>query len=172
MTGHDFIPHLNPGSLPTFPDSPTQPQIAQISATHKEVLRLWREQHTLVKAIKKQLTNVFELKNLKEIEDNYTGFNNISIQDIFIYLFDRYGEVTPIKLEEAEKALNKSFDPSEPFGLFICTIEDAVDVAEAAKYPFTPQQIINKALTNIIKAQALPDITIYEWRNKAAADKM
>jgi len=28
VTGHDFTPHLNPGSLPTFPNNPIQPQIA------------------------------------------------------------------------------------------------------------------------------------------------
>ena len=171
VTGNNFEPHPNPGSLPTFPANPTQAQIAQVSATHKEALRLWREQHTLIKALKKQLTNVFEAKNLKEIEDNYTGFNNISIQDIFKHLFDRFGDVTPLDLEEAEKSMNEPFNPNEPFGLFISNIEDAVDIAEAANCPFTQQQIINKALTNIVKAQTLPDIAIREWRSKSTADK-
>ena len=40
VTGHTFTPHPNPGSLPTFPPNPTQPQIAQVSTTHKEALRL------------------------------------------------------------------------------------------------------------------------------------
>ena len=151
VTGQDFTPHPNPGSLPTFPTNPTQPQIAQISTTHKESLRLWREQHTLIKAIKKQLTNAFEAKILKEIEDNYTGYNNVTIQEILIYLYDRFGDVTPTELEEAEKALNEPFNPNEPFGLFVCTIEDAIDIAEAARCPFTPNQIVNKALNNVIK---------------------
>ena len=160
VADHDFIPHPNPGSLPTFPNNLTQPQIAQVSATHKEALRLWREQHTLIKALKKQLTNAFEAKNLKEIEDTCTGFNNISTQDILAYLFDRFGDVTPLELEEAEKSMNEPFNPNEPFGLFVSNIEEAVDIAEAAGCPFAPQQIINKALTNVAKAQALPDIAI------------
>ena len=106
VTGQDFTPHPNPGSLPTFPTTPLQPQIAQISTTHKESLRLWREQHTLIKAIKKQLTNAFEAKNLKEIEDTCTGFNKITTQDMLTYLHYRFGDVTPTELEEAEKALN------------------------------------------------------------------
>ena len=171
VTGHDFTPHQNPGSLPTFPANPTQPQIAQVSATHKEALRLWREQHTLIKALKKQLTNAFKAKNFKEIEDTYTGFNNINIQDIFTYLFDRFGDVTPLELEEAEKSMNEPFNPNEPFGLFVSNIEEAVDIAEAAGCPYTPQQIISKALTNVVKAQALPDIAIRDWRHKNATDK-
>ena len=38
VTGQTFTPHPNPGSLLTFPTNPTQPQIAQIGATHKEAL--------------------------------------------------------------------------------------------------------------------------------------
>ena len=79
VTGQDFIPHPNPGLLPAFPANLTQPQIAQISTTHKEALRLWHEQHALIKAIKKQLTNAFEAKILKEIEDTCTGYNNVTI---------------------------------------------------------------------------------------------
>ena len=41
VTGTLFNSHLNPGSLPTLPSNPTQPQIAQISTTQKEVLQLW-----------------------------------------------------------------------------------------------------------------------------------
>ena len=79
VTGETFAPHPNPGSLPTFPTNPTQPQIAQIISAHKEELRLWRQQHNLIKALKKQLTNVYEDKVLIEIEDNCAGFNNICI---------------------------------------------------------------------------------------------
>ena len=106
-----------------------------------------------------------------ELEDNYTGFNNISIQDILDYLFDRFGEVTPTELEEAENDLSKPFDPHEPFGVVVCRIENAIDIAEAAKCPFTMQQIIHKALTSIIKAQALPEIAICQWRSKPETDK-
>ena len=44
ITGHTFTPHPNPGPIPTFPANPTQPQIAQINATHEDQLRLYREQ--------------------------------------------------------------------------------------------------------------------------------
>ena len=79
--------------------------------------------------------------------------------------------MTPTELEEAEKALNEPFNPNEPFRLFVCTIEDAIDIVEAAGCPFAPNQIVDKALNNVLKAQALPDIAVREWRNKTSADK-
>jgi len=77
-------------------------------------------------------------------------------------LYNRFGDVTPVELEEAEKSMSEPFNPNEPFGLFVSNIEEAIDIAEIAGCPFTQQQIINKALTNKVKAQALPDIAIRE----------
>ena len=94
---------------------------------------------------------MFDSKNLKEIEDTYTGFNNISIQDMFTYLCDRFGEVTPLELEEAEKSMNKPFILNEPFSLFVSNIEEVVDIAEVIGFLFKQEQIINKVLTNIAK---------------------
>ena len=73
------MPYSNPSSMPTYPNNLIQPQIAQISITYKEQLYLWREQNILIKALKKQLTNAIKNKHLKELEDTYTGFNNMSI---------------------------------------------------------------------------------------------
>ena len=53
VTGHVSTPQPNPGSISTFPDNPTQPQIARISTTHKEKLRSWMQQYTIIKALKK-----------------------------------------------------------------------------------------------------------------------
>ena len=35
ITSHDFVPHSNTCPLPTFPEAPAQPLIAQVNATHK-----------------------------------------------------------------------------------------------------------------------------------------
>ena len=83
VTRSTFTLHPNLGSILTFPQNPTQPQIAQISSTHKEWSHLWRQQCTLIKAIKNQLTNAFEDKLLKEKEDTHTGFNDVSMTFLF-----------------------------------------------------------------------------------------
>ena len=41
LTGHVFTPHPNPGPILTFPANLIEPQIAQVSITYKEQLRLY-----------------------------------------------------------------------------------------------------------------------------------
>ena len=170
ITGHQFIPHNNPGALPTFPANPTQPQIAQINATHKEELRLWREQNLIIKALKKLLVSVWEQKFLEEIHDNYTGYNNHSIQQIFTYLFNKYGDLDEADVEKIDKTLTKPYDANEPFGSFVKKVEDAMEIAEAAGCPYTPQQIVAKTFNTINKANVYPE-GCREWKRKAPADK-
>ena len=79
--------------------------------------------------------------------------------------------MTPLKLEEAEKAVSEEFDINEPFGACVLKIEDAMDVATAAKFPHTPQQIVTKSYNIMVKAQVLPEASLREWRIKSTADK-
>ena len=157
ITGYVFTPHLNPGTFPIFPQNPTQPIIAQITATHKEALRVWRHQQAVIKQIKNQLTNAFEDKYYDEINDTYVGFNNVTIQNIITYLYDRFGKVSTLELEEAEKTFTEPFDATAPFGTFTKKLEETMDLAEAAGCPYTPEQLVTKAFNCILKAQTLPE---------------
>ena len=44
ITEYNFALHLNPEPILEFQDNPAQLQIAQINATHKDQLHLFREQ--------------------------------------------------------------------------------------------------------------------------------
>ena len=80
VTGHDFVPHANPGALPVVPAGATQHQILNANSQHKDRLRLWREQQVVIKALKNQLTGSANKKHVADLHDPYTGYNNTSIQ--------------------------------------------------------------------------------------------
>jgi len=171
ITGQIFILYVNPGTFPTFPQNPTQPIIAQISATHKEALRVWRRQNSVIKCIKNQLTNAFEDKYLEEINDTYVGYNNLSIQEILAYLYDHFGKVSTLELEEAKKTFQEPFDAAALFGSFVKKIEETVDIAEAAGCSYTPEQVVAKVFNYILKAQVLPDTATRDWKQALQEEK-
>ena len=170
VTGYTFEPHVNPGALPTIPQNATQHQIINANSVHKENLRLWREQTFVSKALKNLLTRVVEKKYVADLHNSYTGYNNLTIQEIFEYLYENYGDLDEADLEQAELQMSSPFDPNEPFGIFVDKIEDCVDLAEAAGAPYTTAQIVQKAFNAISKAQCYPEGT-RDWRRKPAADK-
>ena len=85
------------------------------------------------------MTSAFDPKHLEEIHDNYTGFNNVTIQEIFTYLYNKYGNLDETDVEDLEKQLTEPFDPNEPFGTFVKRVENIMEVSEAAGCPYTPE---------------------------------
>ena len=112
--------------------------------------------------LKNQLVNAFESDFAEEINNDYAGFNNKTIQKILTYSHDNYGEVTPLKLEEAEQVSQQEFTIDKLFGIFARQTEDVMNVTEAEKYPCAPAQIVQKSLNIIIKAQILPEASFHE----------
>ena len=170
INGSDFTSHTNPGPFHTFPKLQAQPQITQINATHKNQLRLWREQEIITKAIKNQLTNIFHASYLAELHDNYTGCNNDAIQEILECLHSNGGDLDENDLEANKKILTRECDYMEPSSVFVKRIEDCMDVAEEAGAPCTESQITNKAFSIILKADVF-HYGIKEWRKKTTNDK-
>ena len=158
------MPYLNLGTFLTFPQNPTQPIIMQISATHKEALRVQRRQTPVIKCIENQLTNAFEDKYLEEINNTYAGYNSLSIQEILAYLYDRFGKGSTLELEEAEKIFSEPFNAAAPFGSFMNKIKETVNIAEAASCSCTPEQIMAKVFNCILKVQVLLDIAIRDQK--------
>ena len=169
VTGHQFQPHPNPGALPVIPHGTTQHQILSANAQHKESLRLWREQNIIIKALKNQLTGSVDKKYIADLHETYTGYNNVSIQDLFDYLYTNYGDLDEGDLATIEESMNLPYDPMEPFSVFITRIEDGMDLAEATGAPYSENQIVKKAVNLIVKAQCFPE-GVCEWKRKVAID--
>ena len=128
---------MNPETFLIFLQNLTQPIKAQISVTHKESLYVWRKQQIIIKRIKNQLTNTFKDKYFDKINDTYIGYNNMSIQDILAYLYNRFNKISTLELEEAEKTFSKPFGATAPFSSFVKKIKETIDLVEAGGYLYT-----------------------------------
>eukprot|EP00957_Ditylum_brightwellii_P183008 13939351-Ditylum_brightwellii.AAC.1 len=66
-------------------------------------------------ALTQQIVGAIEAKYLKAVRSSITQQISCTIPDIFTYLFDTYGDVTPQALhtlQDNAKAMH--FDPAEP----------------------------------------------------------
>ena len=168
--GTTFTEHPNPPTLPIIPQGSTQPQIAALTSRHQEEKRLYKEQESLKKALKNMITQAFDETFIEELKHPYTGYNNISIPDIFTFLHKTYGNITSIDLEDNEKRMTKPYKEDLPFGVFVKQIEDAVEYAEAGGEPFTNEQVVSKAYNLLIKSGVYA-LGCREWESKSTPEK-
>ena len=105
-----FTEHPNTGTFPELSINLTQLVITQVTATNTWKVHAWIQQQTIVATMKTLSTNAFELQCFDELRCACTGLNWHSIRDVLAYLCERFGEASPLKLEEAEKILSSTFE--------------------------------------------------------------
>eukprot|EP00957_Ditylum_brightwellii_P040449 3061574-Ditylum_brightwellii.AAC.1 len=93
-----YVKTLHPGPL-NLTLGMTQYQITQVRDYHQETLRIFREVTTVEMALKQQIVGAIEVKYLNAVQSSIAQQINRTIPNIFTYLIDTYGDVTPQALQ-------------------------------------------------------------------------
>jgi hypothetical protein len=145
--GQPFTLAAYPGAQPLLAATTTTAQINEAVRQHSEHLCEWCEYTNIHKALKKQLTEAIEPVYLPSQRDRHIGFANKSLRELFTYLFQAYGQLTPQTLVDNQASMQKPWDPNTPFETLIEQIEDAMEVADAATQAYADAQIPTLAYT-------------------------
>jgi hypothetical protein len=65
------------------------------------------------------------------------------------FLFDAYGNITHLKLDENDKMMKDQWDPSIPISYLFSKIQDGVDKADAVDAPYTVNQELAIAFNRV-----------------------
>ena len=69
---------------------------------------------------------------------------------MLMHLFNNYGIITALDLQENYKHFTKPWDPSTPFSMLVDQIKEAMDMAEIRQQPYTVQQVLNMAYNLVL----------------------
>ena len=170
LTGHHFIPPVNPGPTANIPNGLTGLQISERVREHTELLRLWKQYHQVELALKQQLIASFDPMYLKAISSRHIGYAGISLIQMLQHLYDHYGDLSPAELEENDERMKTPYDTTLPIETLYEQMEQAVEIAEAGRSPYTNSQVLTRAYNLIFQTGMFTD-ACREWRNKPTADK-
>jgi hypothetical protein len=104
-----FNPPINPTPQhPTIPPNSTAATTSTIIRQNTKNLCKWKEyNNNIQRALKKQLATAIEKNYLKAHNDLNVGYEIITVQVLLQYLFDEYGNITPLDLLANAKRLDK-----------------------------------------------------------------
>ena len=69
------------------------------------------------------------------LKNRHVGYMNQSIRTILQHLFDNYGNITPLELEDNDTKVRATWDPNSPFDYLIKKVEDGQDDANDGGQP-------------------------------------
>ena len=146
-----FIEPIYPGQHPNVPAGTSAANTSTIVRRHTEDLRQWHEFKNVNTALKNQLLSALDDIYIRALKDRHVGYMNQSIRAILQHLFDNYGNITPLELEDNDTKMRATWDPNSPFDCLIKQIEDGQDYADNGGQPYTAEQLLRIAYTLVFK---------------------
>ena len=140
-----FVPLANMVPSLTIPNGSTGPQIISIYVQHDMNKKLYREYDITDKALKYLLITAVDKTYICFLRDKYIGYANIITLQMLTHLYAAYAKITKGDYEENDKRMRADDDVKQPMEVLIEQIDDAVDVAAAADYPYSAEQVVTSA---------------------------
>ena len=157
VTGVAFNAPANPGGAPVIPAGATAAQTNALTRTFNADLKEYLEYDRTDKALKQQVLGAVDPMYVDSLRNMHTGFTAVSTLDIMTHLYDNYGQISTMDLDDNEKRMKTKYDPAHPMDVLFKQIDDSVEFAATGNAPFTARQIVNTAFLLVFATGAYKD---------------
>ena len=146
-----FVEPAYPGQHPAIPAGTNAANTSAIIRRHTEDTRQWREFKNVSTALKNQLLSAVDDIYVRALRDRHVGYMNQSIRNLLTHLFNNYGNITQLELEDNDTKMRALWDPNSPFDCLVQQLEDGQDYADDGGQLYTADQLLRIAYTLIFK---------------------
>jgi len=165
-----WISPVNPGPYAP-PDGGTAPQIEAVKDVWRELKIEFDLCQATEKALIAQIVASIDPIYLRALLNRVTGQYNHDIRSVIMHLFSTYGKITPQQVKAKEAAvLGMHYDISQPVDIVFNAIDDLADLADHARSPMTPQQMLDLAYV-IFARQPILQQDIRLWTRRPAPER-
>ena len=146
-----FVEPTYPGQHPAIPAGTNAANTSTIIHRHTEDTQQWRELKNVSTALKNQLLSAIEDIYIQALRDRHVGYMNQSICNLLTHVFENYGNITQLELEDNDTKMRALWDPNKPFDCLVQQLEDGQDYADDGGQPYTADQLLRIAYTLVFK---------------------
>jgi hypothetical protein len=95
------------------------------------------------KAIKQKISKAIKDPIfLKPIENHISGFSRVEARAMFHYLFNAYGNITPLRLDDNDTMMKEHWDAATPIIYLFSKNQDGVYKTDAGNVPYTIKRVL------------------------------
>ena len=170
VTGAAFNTPAHPGAGPVLANNATQAQILAATRQYNIDMKVYLECVRTDQALKQQLLGAVDSIYVESLRDMHTGYTAVTVLQLLTHLYDNYGQITPMDLDDNERRMKQKYDPNQPIDILFKQIELAVEFAITGNAPFTATQIVNTAFLLLLGTGVYED-ECKEWKRRPAAQQ-
>ena len=170
LASTDFIKPANPDTVATIPTGSIGTQIDTLMRNHKEQLREWQETTRTDQALQQQLIVVFDEGYLRGLRNMRTGYVGVTTQQMLTHLYDSYGIVTAVDIEDNDTRMREPCNPTFPIEALFHQIELAVEYATTGRRLYQDAQVVSRAYLFVLRTSLYSE-ACRDWDKKALDEK-
>ena len=129
-----FVEPAYPGQHPAIPAGTNAANTSAIVRLRTEDTRQWHECKNVSTALNNQLLSAVEDIYVRALHDHHVGYMKQSIRNLLTHLFDNYGNITQLELEDNDTRMRALWDPNSAFDCLVQQLEDGQDYADEGPY--------------------------------------
>jgi hypothetical protein len=87
------------------------------------------------------------------------------------FIFNSYGNITPLQMDANDKMIKEQWDPSTPIIYVFDKIQEGVDKADAGNAPYTVNQVLAIAFNHVFRTGTMQN-ACERWTSLNPCNKM
>ena len=160
----------HPGVL-HVPNNATRVAADALKRTFDEHLRVFHEVRGVEQSLIQQIVTAVDEQYIIAMKNRETGQFTGDVRQIFTYLQNTYGKISPSQLSHFEKEVSEMhYDPVTPVDNIFNRIENLLEYGDLAHCPFSQPQAISKAY-NLINRTGKFRESIKAWNRLPTIQK-
>lgn len=120
-------------------------------ARHNESVVEWNTFGLLQNILKQQVIKAVNKIYIVDMEEDYIGYSNVSLRQLFMHLFTSYGTIHASEPAALLASIANPINPDCPLATLWKRIKKAVQFSNAAQAPLTGLQVMNTLITVLTK---------------------
>lgn len=170
-TGAHYIEPNDPGPYDNLiPNNANATLQARREATHAAAKAAYDTAQATSLALKNQIINAIDNIYLSELNNPDQGFYLVTPTNLLQHLFDCFGHISKVLIEENKQTMAELFDPTAPFAHFTRCIEKCQQLATDAGAPYTDPQLVQISIAAIAKTGLFNDDYL-RWTRRTLAQR-
>ena len=146
---------VDPGDVVIYPPGALTPQqIKQCEQQHAGLKREYQIMKATDAALKKQIFEAIDTSFLVGVTFGTLGFGQRTALDVMTSLFQDFGRVTAIDIENNDKRMRREYNVDDPIEILFKQVDDAQKFAVACQNPHSNAQLVQCGEVHILRTQA------------------
>ncbi len=165
-----FVPPVNPGAAPVFPDGAQGPQIANIRLVFDEAQIMFNTYQNVQKAISALIIGAVDEIYFQALSLPLVGLATRTPLDKLTHLYQAYANINAADVQANDMAMKAGYDVNLPIETLFRQIENAIDYASAGNTPYTPAQVLAIAYQIVFQTGIFAD-DCRDWKRQPTVYK-